>query len=147
MNGNSLLITRRAVAGDQVSLRCNPLFLIGNNVYADAICSLSGETVELELSRQWGAQIISLSDEDSFMAGAAEIGLVIETALRDKKYRGHGFEPCFQRPCVEVVFLPRLAGESNASVGCDVRLPLVGCLLPRYYARCSALVNVCRIRR
>ena len=112
------------VAGDEILLRGEALFLVCNQMDANAIGAVFGETIEVALTRQGGVQIVGFSDVDIFMAGTAQIGLVVETALGHEKYRTQRLEPRRQRPCVEVVFLPRLAGEKNTSVSCDARLRL-----------------------
>lgn len=101
--------------GNQVLFHGKPAFFILGRVNADAICTVLSETVELRLGSERNVQVFGLTDVDFFMAGAAVV-VVLMHALGHEIDCRHGFEPRFQRPYLEVVFLPRFSAESDASV-------------------------------
>lgn len=89
---------------DQILLDGKPAFCARGGVDADAVGAVLPEAVELRLGCERRVQIFGLADVDFFMAGTAVV-VVFMYALGYEIDCRHGFEPCFQRPDLEVVFL------------------------------------------
>ena len=101
--------------GHEILLHGNPAFFVFGEVNADAICTVLLEALELRLGEGWVGQISSLADIDFFMTCPA-VSVVFVHALGHDIDRCHGFEPCFQGPYLEVIFLPRFSAERDAPV-------------------------------
>lgn len=89
---------------DQILFHGEPAYFALGRVDADAVGAMFPEAVELRLGRERRGQIFGLADVDFFMAGTA-IVVVFMHALGYEIDCRHGFEPRFQWPYLEVVFL------------------------------------------